>query len=267
MLDQKGKQVIRVQTVAHLVAGAAEADVFEWRTLRPTVNPIAENSLVGLAELPRAGHHPAAVDPHGKTERRAVFQGDLLARQLARAIKRNRRGGGKTLGDTTRSDRGQRFGQDEGAILGDNRQGAQSIDRINTTRAEQDHTGLLALADFEQVDRAPKIVLEQFLAPGLAVDSGQHARVGRRIDHPIDTFDPGQIFLLTHVATPKLDARRLDARTVPFAARTAKIIEPADLIAGRTESEGQFGPDKSTDAADQYAHKRDDNHRTPLPTR
>ena len=56
-----------------------------------SVDPEGEDALIGAAELSGAGEHAAAIDPDRKSERGAVLERQLLARQLGRAVERDRR--------------------------------------------------------------------------------------------------------------------------------------------------------------------------------
>ena len=243
-----------MQTITHLVSGAAEADVFERGAPRPAMDPIAEDTLIRFAELTRAGHHSATIDPHREAESRAVFERDLFAGQLAHSVERYGSRGGKFLGHAVRTGRRRCFAQDERAILLRHGQGAECGDRIDATRAEQDETGVLAFAEFEQVDCAPQIVFEQFLARRFAINPRKHAGIGRRVDHPINTARPLEISLLTHITAPEFNARLLDARLIELAARSAEIVEPAHLVPRAAQSESQFRSDKPANAADQDVH-------------
>ena len=71
---QERDEVAGVEAVADLVSLAVEADVFEGLFLRPAVDPVAEDALVGFAELSGAGQDAATVDPHGKSEGGTIFE-------------------------------------------------------------------------------------------------------------------------------------------------------------------------------------------------
>ncbi len=69
--EQHRHEVARMQAVAHLMAVAVEADVFQRTPAQMRIDPERKNSLVGFAELARAREHAAAIDPDGKMERLA----------------------------------------------------------------------------------------------------------------------------------------------------------------------------------------------------
>ena len=100
--DQR-HDVRRMQAVAHLVTLAAEPDVAQRTPTQPAVDPIGEDALIGAAELAGAGEHAAPVHPDGETEGRAVFERQLLARQLGRAVQRNRWRRGERFVDALRA--------------------------------------------------------------------------------------------------------------------------------------------------------------------
>ncbi len=82
-----------MQTVAHLVAPAAEAEVSQGPAAQPGIDPVGEDPLVGPAELTCPGQHAAAVDPDREIEGFAVFKGEHLGCELGAAVEGNRRGG------------------------------------------------------------------------------------------------------------------------------------------------------------------------------
>ena len=59
-----------MEQVAHLLAGAAEADVAERAAEVVAEQPVGEDALVDLAHLPGPGDHAAAVDDRAQPERR-----------------------------------------------------------------------------------------------------------------------------------------------------------------------------------------------------
>ena len=68
---------------------------------------IREDPLLGRAELSRAGQHAAAIDPHGKAERRAVLERHDLGGELGGAVQRDRRRDGKASVRPPRTDAGR----------------------------------------------------------------------------------------------------------------------------------------------------------------
>src|ERR1041385_3818613 len=86
--------------IARLIAVSAEPDVFQRTLPQPRVDPETHNALIRAAELSRAGQHAAAIDPNRKPKRRRVFEREDFRGDLARAVKRDRRRGGKFLAHT-----------------------------------------------------------------------------------------------------------------------------------------------------------------------
>jgi len=76
-----------MQAVAHLVAAAGEADVFQRPPAQMGIDPKRKNSLIRFAKLARAREHAAAIDPDGKMKRLRVFERDDFARELAGTVK------------------------------------------------------------------------------------------------------------------------------------------------------------------------------------
>ena len=61
------------------------------------MQPVAEDALLGGAELSGAGEHSAAIDPHRQIVGVAVFQGQRFRGELGGSVERDRRAGGKVL--------------------------------------------------------------------------------------------------------------------------------------------------------------------------
>lgn len=99
LVEDQGGQVAWVEAVADLVALAIEADVAQRPAAEVAINPVGEDSLVGTAELPRAGHDSASVDENLETECLAVFQGEHFAGEFRGAVERYRRLSGKGFVD------------------------------------------------------------------------------------------------------------------------------------------------------------------------
>ena len=95
LVEDQGGQVAWVEAVADLVALAIEADVAQRPAAEVAINPVGEDSLVGTAELPRAGHDSAAVDENLETESLSVFQGEHFAGKFRGAVEGDRRLSGK----------------------------------------------------------------------------------------------------------------------------------------------------------------------------
>ena len=100
LLHEEGDEVSGVEAVADLLAGSAEADVFERATGPPTVDPVGEDPLVGLAKLAGSGQDAAAVDPDGKVKGGAVFERKQLGTELRGPVEADRRGRGEGFGKT-----------------------------------------------------------------------------------------------------------------------------------------------------------------------
>src|SRR5262245_21946721 len=75
---QHRDEIAWVQAVAYLKALTAEADVAKRAPLGARVNPEREHTLISSPELSGASEHTEAVDPHWKSERGAVFEGERL---------------------------------------------------------------------------------------------------------------------------------------------------------------------------------------------
>src|SRR4051812_192519 len=152
-----------MEAIAHLMTLAAEADVFERALPQPAIDPIAEDTLIGPAKLTGACEHAAAVDEDGKVECFAVFERHRLGGELGRAVERNRRERGERFSNACRADSVRKVGcvtRTKRAVGNFNWQRGQWCNRIHATRAQQDEAGAMLFAEFEEVDRAGKIVID-----------------------------------------------------------------------------------------------------------
>src|SRR5262249_8935104 len=139
-LEQRN-EVARVETVAHLMAVATEADVRERPATAPGVDPEREDPLVRPPELPGAGEDAAAIDPDREPERLAVLEREDLGRALRAAVERQRRldAEGFAHARVAQSSR-------EVLVASEPKRGAARLDshvgerrdRVNAARAEQD---------------------------------------------------------------------------------------------------------------------------------
>ena len=91
-----------MEAVADLVSVAVKADVFKGLFLRPAVDPVTEDALVGLAELSGAGKDATAVDPRRESEGGAVFVGQELGAFFRGAVERDGRIGGEVFAEAAR---------------------------------------------------------------------------------------------------------------------------------------------------------------------
>ena len=73
MFFEEGNKIARMQAIAHLIAVAAEAEIFEWALAQPRIDPVGEDALISAAKLASSREHAAAIDENGKVEGFAVF--------------------------------------------------------------------------------------------------------------------------------------------------------------------------------------------------
>src|SRR6478672_3210135 len=102
LLVDEVDQVVDVKQVAHLLAGAAVADVGEWAAEVVAEQPPGEDALIDLAHLPRAGDHAAAVGHRPQPEGVGVLLDQQLGGELGRAVEGAGAGEREILGDARR---------------------------------------------------------------------------------------------------------------------------------------------------------------------
>ena len=166
---EQRREVLRVEAVAHLVAGAAESDVLEGPPAQVAVDPVAEDALVRPAELAGAREDAAAVDEDRQVEGVAVFQGQRLARELGRSVEGNGRRGGKRLRDpegpeARRAAPSSRDGRPRPPRT--TREAGEGRDAVDAACAEENEARPVPLAEFQQVDRPAEVVLDHLARAG-----------------------------------------------------------------------------------------------------
>ena len=92
-----------MKAVANLVTVAAEAEIAQWATLDPGMDPKAEDPLVDPAKLAGTTHDTAAIDPDGEVERGAVFECKEFGAELGASIEGEGRVGAEGLGDAPKA--------------------------------------------------------------------------------------------------------------------------------------------------------------------
>ncbi len=197
--------------------------------------------LVWPAELTGSGQHTAAIDEDRQAECFAVFQGKCFARQFGRAVQRNRDGGRKGFAHARRTQAGgQRSarGGTKGVLGHLHWQGRKRCDRVNTAGAQQHKPGAVLLAVLEQVHRARENVFDELPRTGADIDSGQHARIGRGIDHPVAGRQGFQIAGGAEITVINLYAQPDKFCSIGLAAGTAEIIQAVELVSGAARGEG-----------------------------
>ena len=100
-------------------------------------------------------------------------------------------------------------------------------------------------------------MLDDLAAAGTAVDAGQNAGVGRRIDDPVGVAGRLQIAGAADVAVPDADAGRFEARPRRLASRPAEIVDPGQQRTRKAplQAERQLAADEAADPGDQDSHQ------------
>ena len=99
LVEDQGGQVARVEAVTDLVAFTIEADVAQRSAAEVAIDPVGEDTLVGPAELARAGHDSAAVDENLAAESLSVFQREHFTGEFRGTVEGDRRLSGKGFVD------------------------------------------------------------------------------------------------------------------------------------------------------------------------
>jgi hypothetical protein len=112
------------------------------------------------------------------------------------------------------------------------------MDGVNAARGEQDETGAVALAVFEEVDGAVEVVVNEIAGRRAAVHTGEDARVGGG-DDEVGGGERVDLGSEAEVGGDDADAESKERVAVGLAAGADVIIEADDLVAGRVKSSRQ----------------------------
>ena len=135
-------------------------------------------------------------------------------------------------------------------------QGGERRDRIDATRAEEDKTGAMGFAEFEEIDRAGEVVFDELAGAGLAVHAREDAGIGGGVDHPIHGGERLEVAGGTEIGVEDFDAKFFEFGAVRFTAGADKIIEAIELMTGARggEGAGERAADEAANAGDENAH-------------
>ena len=268
LLFEERDEIARVEAVADLVAVAAEADIFERAAAQVGVEPVGEDALVGAAELAGTGEDPAAVHEDGKAEGFAVFEGEGFAGEFGGTVKGDGGGGGECLVDAggaeadrkrRRRDRERARGRDrtEGVGVGLYGERGERRDRVDATGAEENETGAVGFAVFEEVDRAGEVVFDELAGAGFSVDAGEDAGVGGGVDNPVDARKRFEVAGGAEIGVDDFYAEFFEFGAVGLAAGTDEVVEAVELVTGTGTGEGagEGAADEAADAGDENAHE------------
>ena len=90
--------------------------------------------------------------------------------------------------------------------MGLDRKGGKRRDGVDAARAEENETGAVSLAVFEEIDGAAEVVFDELARAGFAVDAGEDAGVGGGVDDPIDGREGFEVAGGAEVAVEEFDA-------------------------------------------------------------
>jgi hypothetical protein len=259
--EHERAEVRRVQAVAHLVPGAAEADVAQRAPAQVRVDPVRVDALRRVPELPGAGEHAAPVHPDGEPERVVVLESERLRGELRRAVQGDRGRRGELLTDAALPEPDGQRRIERGAecrVVHLDRQRGQRRDRVDAARAQQHEPRRARLAVLEHVHRAEQIVIDQLPAARAPVHAGEHAGVRRGVDHPVGRAARVEVGGGADVAVQHLHAELREDRAVELAAGARQVVEADDRQdvgrALRPEVARQRAPDEAAHPGDQDPH-------------
>jgi hypothetical protein len=259
LLAEERQEITRIEAIPNLPTPTVKPNVFQGALAKPWVNPKAKDSLVGSTKLACARQHPATIDPNRKVKGGAILQSQALRRKFRTAIKWYWRRGRVIFRDAPKRDsRWKRLIShwSIGPVNFLHFQTAQLRYGIDTTRAQQDQSGVVRLAVFENVNCSTQIVFDHLPTAALSVHTSEDAGIRCCIDHPIRARKRFHVAGASKIGVTYGDAYPLQSQSVQFAARPDKVVQTKNLhiFQSFAERDGQRVSRESTDAGDQDAH-------------
>ncbi|OQC22984.1 MAG: hypothetical protein BWX68_02975 [Verrucomicrobia bacterium ADurb.Bin063] len=258
LLRDQRQQITRVKAIAHLAPGAIKPDILQRPPPAIAVNPIRKDALVNPAKLARAGQHPAPENEHRQIEALGILASQEFRSAFGTAVERQRRLGGELLRDAPGPEpRNRRVGaRHKPVALRVHRNGRERANRIDPAGAEQGKATTPLLLQLQHVDRAHKIMLEQLAAAGPAVHTGQHARIGGRLDNPVAAGQGFEVAGDADIAMKQPDAQPAQRPAVGLAAGAREVVQAEDLPVRPPfpQPAGERAAHKTANAGEENAH-------------
>jgi Methyltransferase domain len=196
------------------------------------MDPITENSLIGLSKLSRPSEDPTTIDPYRKVECAAVFKRKSLRGQLRRAIKGNggrRRERFPDAGSTNSGRKLRAVSQPKctaGHLDGEARERRNGI---NAACAKQDKPRASRATKLQKINCAAQIILHKLAAGSLSHAARQHAGIRSGVDDPVHSGQGTHITSNAKIAVNQMDPKRSKRRAIQLAAGATEIVDAVDL--------------------------------------
>ncbi len=116
----------------------------------------------------------------------------------------------------------------------------------------------MGFAEFEEVDRAGKVVFDELAGAGLAVHASEDTGIGGGVDDPIHGGEGLKVAGGAEISVEDFDAEFFEFGAVGFAAGPDEVVEAAELMTrtGGGERAGERAADEAADAGDENTHGR-----------
>ena len=89
----------------------------------------------------------------------------------------------------------------------------------------------MRFAIFQQIDRAPEIVLDDLATGDTLRNPGKHTGVGRCIDDPVRGLECSHVTRAANIEMAQPHSQFLENKPIQLASRPAQIVEADDLQA------------------------------------
>ncbi len=254
LVQDELEEVVDVEHVAYLFAGAAVADVFEGTTEEVAGGPEHDDALVDFAHLPGSGEDAAAVGETAQVVHGDVFGEEVFGAEFGRAVEGTcaveRKGFGEALGGYAGDVLlGVEFEAGLGFVVG---KAADGLDGVDAAGGEEDHGGVVASCEFEGVDSADQVGVDEVV--GGAVVSGEYGGFGAAFEDEVDGTERVEIFAVTDITVDKFDTALAQSGQVEFTAASFEVVkgDKSAVAVVLFETEGKVCADESGAAGDEY---------------
>ena len=108
------------------------------------------------------------------------------------------------------------------------------------------------------MDGASEIVIEEFLGTGLAINSSQHTRIRRAIEHPFYGWQIGEILLVADIPYPDIDSEGTQWLEIGLAPLADEAVDAYNLDTEKMlEKPACYdGSGKATDSGNEEVHEK-----------
>lgn len=135
------------------------------------------------------------------------------------------------------------------------RQTRERRDGINPAGAQKDESGIPGFAEFEEIDCAVEVLVNEIAGVG-AIHASKDARVGRAVKDPVGHWKGLEKCAVANVSNAHINALRTERLDIHFAAFAAQVVKSDDCEPWRMLQQvpGDDRPGEAADSGDEEGH-------------